>query len=483
MISRMKQKYLGLLLLLLFVFVPFSKASAQFDYPTQPPPMIGGQAYYSVVFRGNQEALVSLKTIVTNHENFPLTTLKLTLPEVTANNITAYQVLAEPICIRYHQQPIPLQREDTKPQSSSLIAQPEPYPMPQPQCAEYQNPDFSNYWYGNITYQKASTTVQDKIVIVSLPKPIPVNESGSYVLYFKATGFVGKNIFGAYNYKFETVKTDQAVDNLQVGLTTDSEFIFRGQTGEVQYNNTKATMTSPSVGASEGIRSDIQFNTYYQQIGQGTIIKTTNGIQPGESYIVSGQFAKSYWQLYVKEALVFVLAALLLIFLSVIFGPKLYRRFIHPVVTNTTPATQMQPFVLSLGTSFVTSLVAAGYTLLVYFAGTAFSLLFNSYYRFEFIIMIFFVLISICVYALLLFAPAVLIGMKRGLVWGVATIGLTVGWLVFYLFITVIILFLTQQRPDYPTPMPYPAMREGGVEQGSTQPAPAVDTSSANAPQ
>jgi len=104
-------------------------------------------------------------------------------------------------------------------------------------------------------------------------------------------------------------------------------------------------------------------------------------------------------------------------------------------------------FLLVFALSFIFSLLIAGYTFLLNFLGNYFNQIYASDLR-QFLIVFLFVL-SVGVYAVLLFAPAVVLGIKRGVLWGLAVFGATVLWLIFYFLALVVFIFLFQ-RSSYP---------------------------------
>jgi hypothetical protein len=84
--------------------------------------------------------------------------------------------------------------------------------------------------------------------------------------------------------------------------------------------------------------------------------------------------------------------------------------------------------------------------------------------------------ISLCIYSALLFAPSIVIGIKRGVVASSATLILTIVWLVFFGIVFAGIFFLFFQ--DKPMSPGYPVPYRGGVfmEKGAAASSePAVD--------
>jgi hypothetical protein len=113
---------------------------------------------------------------------------------------------------------------------------------------------------------------------------------------------------------------------------------------------------------------------------------------------------------------------------------------------------------LSLGVSLGSALLIAGYSVL---AILAVSFLQKTVgYELQSVLLIFVVVISFAVYALILFAPGIYLGVKKGIGWGMATVFLTVFWMLVFLGIGLLIyLSLRVPADTFPTPIPL-----GGVE-------------------
>ena len=113
-----------------------------------------------------------------------------------------------------------------------------------------------------------------------------------------------------------------------------------------------------------------------------------------------------------------------------------------------------------LAVSFVSSVLIGGYTLLLIFITSLLKVV--ATHEFEYIFMLFLVLISCAVYALFLFGPVVYMGLKRGFWRSAITLAATVGWLVFYFFIFMVLFVMYRVYPNsgyYGTPVPMPMMQ------------------------
>ena len=257
----------------------------------------GQDQSYSVTFRGNGEAVVTARVVFVNDSGAPLSSLRLRTPRVDPKDILAFQVFREKICSRY--QPAELKQVYTP-----------------PICLEYQDPDYSQSWYGNDKYQKTKTSLEADTINIALPQSIRPNASGSIILSFRAFGYAKKNLFGTYNFTFETLKTEDRIKALRVGVTTDSDIYLRGGKGKVDYRFEEgmATLKSAEVSAPT---ANSQLDYYAQQIGQGEINKTASNLLPLDSYLVKGSFADSRLKLYAKEILIFSGIILVLLYLII----------------------------------------------------------------------------------------------------------------------------------------------------------------------
>jgi len=394
----------------------------------------GQDQSYSVTFRGNGEAVVTARVVFVNDSGTPLSSLRLRTPRVDPKDILAFQVFREKICSRYQS------------------AEPKQVYTP-PICLEYQDPDYFQSWYGNDKYQKTKTSLEADTINIALPQSIRPNASGSIILSFRAFGYAKKNLFGTYNFTFETLKTEDRIKALRVGVTTDSDIYLRGGKGKVDYRFEEgmATLKSAEVSAPT---ANSQLDYYAQQIGQGEINKTASNLLPLDSYLVKGSFADSRLKLYAKEILIFSGIILVLLYLIIRATRKFFSSMKSGHLRNTSVGSPSIDLFLVIGSSFIASFLIIAYTLALVFGRT---LLFSVLpYEFSNLFYILLVLISIGIYGLLLFTPALILGLRKGVLWGLAAFGMTIFWLLVGGIVTFIILFLMNGRiyPPYSiTPM------------------------------
>jgi len=424
-----------------FVWVNHAPALAQEDntsqgvsspdiypIPNPEPGFLGQDHSYSVTFRGNGEAVVALKVVLTNKGSQPLSQVSLRIPKVAPSEIFVYQVLREPACMRYL--------------TNNL-------------CAETQEPDYYGYYWSKSKYQKALSEYSGDTVKISLPQAISSDKSGSYLVYFRTFGYAKKDVFGAYKFTFETAQVEDDIRNLAVGISTDSDLVLRGAKGEVQYRFQDASATlKAGVGGVAPAESGAM-DTFYNQIGYGTMVKNASSLAPLESYKVTSSFAKNRICLYAKELFIGLAGLLCLIVVVFVVARKFLKR--KNQEDSVTTKFDVKNLAISLGLSFIAALLIFGFTLLIIFLTTY--LIRNVAYDLQAVLTIFIVVISFAIYALFLFVPGIYLGIKKGIGWGISTVFLTIAWMLIMMGIGLLIYFALRNPSIYPTPMPL-----GGME-------------------
>ncbi len=463
LVKERVKRILPLLILALFLFAPLANAQAQvqspalpnvkpinFPRPSSSPNLFGQSDYYTVNFRGNGEAVVIFKANLSNTGADPISTINLHYASnVDPKDIAVFQVLQEPQCIQYS--PLPLQ--GVTPQESTPLGKPSNYPQA---CAQYQEPDYQNI-YGNPQYLIVPFTMQNNAITLRLPSPIQQNKYGSYFIYYRSNGYAQKDLFGVYEYRFETLKIEDKIHNLQVGIITDSDFYLRGGTGEVTYSSLNIVKALSSVDAGSAIRNP-QFNQFYNQIGYGTITKNASDLAPLESYKTEGIYANAKLKLYGKEITITVFTALLLLLLAVFITRIVLRKLSEKKTEKSEDQTAetTKTFLESAGISFLSVLLLFLYTL----GAFALTQLVNTtmYYSYPYnnsIITLFILAVSFPVYLFFLFAPSVGIGLRKGWWWGLITFGATVVWTILFTFLLFALLFFLLPRGNvYIKPLP-----------------------------
>lgn len=433
----MKQKFL-FLSLLLAVFLPFFAAKPTYALMPLPPgneTLFGENQYYTVTFRGNGEAIVTMKAIITNNKDKDLSSISLSLPSHFAiNNVIGYQVIAKPQCVQYSNEPVA-----------------------KPSCIQYQPPNYQ-YVANDTTYQKLSLQEMNNTFSFVLPTPIKPNDTGSYLLSFRTFDFTNKNAFGAYSFKFQSLKVDDQITALQIGIATDSDLVIKGAKGTVNYDTATSMKALAIPQAANGTMQSQQFNDFYNQIGQGIIIKNASNLQPMESYTTTGMYADNNVKLYGQE--IAITGGIILAILILIFGTIILILKRQPKQKSNKQSSNLSLFLISTGISFGSVLIASGYTVVVLLLFTLFNA--NNYYGYtnSMFTNLLVTGLSGAVYLFFLFVPSIIMSIKKGLVWGGVMLGLTIMWALIACVVLFGVSYLFMNN-NTPSPIVRPLMMSG----------------------
>ncbi len=410
-------------------------------------PFSGQNHNYSVVFRGNGESIVTLRVSLTNtSESETLKDVTLRIPKVTEpKDLSAYQILVTPPCVRYDDRPLV-----------------QTFPYVPPKCIEYGEPDY-RYYYGGGKYQKAKTDFSGDTLKVTLPTALAPQKTGSFFLYYRGFGYAKKDMFGAYKFDFETIKSTDQINQLTLGISTDADQFLKGAKGEVQYRTSEATMALKAAPAADaGAVANSTVDSFVSQIGQGTIVKTASNLAALESYKVNGIYANSRTKLYGKE-LTTVLGVIIFFILLVLLvlhalQKRMFKKDKVDSQSNKVMTDEgMKRVAFGAGVSFASALVTAGYSIAVYAITNALANLVD--YQYQAVVMILIIVISFAIYLLVIIGPAFFVGYKKGIGWGIGTFVMTIVWLILMAVVTVAVLFMFRSQNNYP---PVPLIK-GGV--------------------
>lgn len=422
----MKRIILSLFLLVISLHIAPSVSALNILPPDEianPSALFGQDHAYTVTFRGNGEGIVNLRVAFTNSGEEDQTTLTYRVPRVEPQDMVAYQVIREPQCVRY-----------------GSVAD---------ECIEYQNPDYyDTYWYGNTSYLKTEVQYEADTITITLPEGVAPNKTGSILLYFRANRYTKKGSFGSYDYLFESLKSDESIRNLQVGITTDSQLKLKNPDSDINYRFEGDFAPAQGMMAESKmmVSNSSALDNYYQQIGQGSVVKYATYLQPLDSFTVEGAYADATWKLYAKAIMISV--AVFIVILSVLAFAllkiiKLIRGRKHE--TSQSHSTGSSALFMALA-SFVASLLAAGYTVVIFMLN---SFMNNwNYSPMNMLLMLLVVILSFGIYPLVLFGPSFIIGRMRGMWWGAGTFALTLMWLMFYVFILVGYIWIANPRQN-----------------------------------
>lgn len=246
--------------------------------------LFGQQHSYTVTMRGNGESVVVARIAFTNTSDQPQKTFAFTVPGPAApSDLVGYQQQYQQVCNRYGS---PLTSTPLK--SSSGTAAPAALPAILP-CLEYAVPDYTQPIDDqSVNYQKLNFHNQGNQYNVTLPTPVPSQQSSSLLLSYATTGYTHR-FLGAYTFDFQTLKVGQRISSTDVAVNVDSDQYLEGA-GSVNYQATAAAnaITNGTAPAPAAL------NQISDNLGQGgEINKSATDLAPGDTLSVKGRYASS----------------------------------------------------------------------------------------------------------------------------------------------------------------------------------------------
>jgi hypothetical protein len=416
-------------------------------YPIPPVPsdtssslLFGQKHSYSVVFRGNGEAITYAKIVIPNREEQALTDFSFEIPNVEAYEVSMYQMKLPPECVRYN------------------------YSDSSNTCLEYRDPDYGQdyYYYGSgqsAEYKKIPYTQTGSSYKLNLPNPVEASKSTAIIVSYATKGYVDQS-FGIYKFNFETIKVNSRIQSTKVAIDVDSDVFLKGKQSSVNYNTTGSAASVPKLGDASAISSR-ELDSVVSNIGSyGAIIKEGKSLAPNESFNVKGEYAKNRFLLYINEIII-TLVILVAIVVSIYFLSK-YINSKHKKGSDNTISSQDKVRHIVDNTSInlfnVTNvLISLGSVIGVIIVNILLRVV-NYYNIWQSISYdpTFGSLISVItnlLYALILLAPAIMVGLRRG--WGNA-LSIIILQFIWFILLFSLYLILFQTGMAEVTPMPRP---------------------------
>ncbi len=263
----------------------------------------GQNHYYSVVLRGNGEAIVYGKLVTTNFTEETMKTYKFSLPAIHPYEMTIYQMELPQECAEY----------DFK-----------------RACLKYVDPDYTNgsrlYYYDGssvASYTKAKyQRSEDNTFLVELPKEVAPNKTTALIISYATKDYVTKGL-STFKYNFETAEVDSRIKEVSVAIDVDSDLVLRGRPSQVNYDSSASIKNELDSGSSLESRD---LDRVQHQIGRaGILVKEANDLAPYETLSVSGEYAQN-WFLLNLTRLIWIVVGLAILIVSILCAVKFYRK-------------------------------------------------------------------------------------------------------------------------------------------------------------
>lgn len=298
--KRISTRFISSLVLALAAMLPgMAPASAQGDL------LSGQNHYYTVVFRGNGEAIVYAKVVINNISDKPIGDFSFEMPKVSPTEMVVYQMSQRGPCALF---------------DNSLPNRP---------CLKYSEPDYANQYYygypsGGGDYLKISDygKIGNKYAL-TLPNPINPGKTSTIVIAYAAQGYSRKTL-GAHKFVFETLKVPSRIQQVSVSVDVDSDQILKGKRSSVNYatNDVSLGLSTAATGLSSPA-----MDKAVSSIGSSSspIHKQAKNLAAYETLTVKGEYADAWLGLY-WGSLAWAILVVAAIFVALFFGAKFLRR-------------------------------------------------------------------------------------------------------------------------------------------------------------
>lgn len=396
--------------------------------------LFGQKHSYSVIFRGNGEAITYAKLVIPNREEKALSEFSFEIPNVDVSEIIMYQMKLPKECVRYN------------------------YTDPNNTCVEYREPDYGQdyYYYGNsqqAEYTKIKYTKTDNKYNLTLPNSVEPNKATALIISYATKGYVNQN-FGLYKFNFETIKVPSRIQSVKVAVDVDSDLLLKGQQSSVTYNEV-SNMSMAKLGDSSAVSSR-ELDSLVSNIGNsGSIIKESKSLAPNETFNVKGEYAKNWFRLYLNEMII----AILIIFVIIILI-YLISKYINSRSRNKLNNTQenidnklinlFNPIYALVGLGSVISVLIVNYI----FRLLSLSSIVQSFI-YDPILGNLISIVTVLLYVVIITTPAIIISLKKG--WG-SFLSIIIMELIWFVIILIVYLLLFQTTMTEIMPMPRPML-------------------------
>jgi len=384
--------------------------------------LFGQKHSYSVVFRGNGEAITYAKIVIPNREEQALSEFSFEIPKVSPSEMIMYQMKLPKECVRYN------------------------YTDPNNPCVEYRDPDYGQdyYYYGSgqtAEYTRIKYTQSGNTYNLTFPNSVEPSKSTAIIISYAAKGYVDNN-FGLYKFNFETIKVNSRIQSVRVAVDVDSDLLLKGKQSSVNYNEA-GSVPMAKLGDSSAISSS-ELDRVVSNIGiSGALIKESKSLAPNESFNVRGEYAKNWLRLYLNEVIIAVLIIIVIIVLIYLISkyisskPKKGTDETTKTQDKTNNIVNKNSIHLFDLTNVLVSLGSVIVALILSITRASLYLL-NLPILYDPIFMLIISLITAPLYAFILLAPAIMVGLRKG--WG-NTFSILI--LQFIWFVIILVLYLS----------------------------------------
>lgn len=448
----MKKYVFHALSLLFIVFaLPFF-AIGQSSGSTINPKDYGQSHSYSVLLRGNSEAVVWSTIQITNGAETPVSQLVLKTGNLTPRLFEAWQEVEN---ISASTPARCINRASTSTTESLVVVR------DQAECRllfgnnfSYHSPISGTREY---SYNKLNVQQSGKTVTAALSQKINKDSKGTIIISYRGFGAVNKGLFGKMQFDFQTLETTDRIRSINVVANVDTDLYIKGDKAQVSY-----VEEAPEIFSSSGVGMQGAMSTagmvpepMSYKIGREktttSVTKSTSDLLAGDVFHVRGIYASSWLGMYWTKIAIFIIIIATII-IAIILGMRFWR-IRHPKGTNLaggdssqiSSANQAKTY--SWWSAVIIGFLNAVGTIMLAFVTPFMVNLFEDMMRYNesgisLAFMILFPLAGIILYGAMLFTPAIYFGNRYGRGYGFIVFGSQLGFLFLITFMYIWMIYV-----------------------------------------
>jgi hypothetical protein len=260
--------------------------------------LFGEHHSYSVTMRGNGEAVVTARIVLTNTSDQPMTKFSFEIPKLQVTELTGYQQHIPNVC--QSGGPLPLTPSNGPAKDTSSNSTGTAVIAPPVRCLTNTQQYYLQDQYGSSgsTYTRLQfDNLGGTKYSVTLPTAVGPQDSTGLLLGYAGRGYA-QGRFGAYSFDFQTLRVGERVKDATVAVDVDGDqYLLDGQT-KVSYGAARGSKAAASLPNSAAT-SNSSLDTIAYGLGQGgEINKEAKDLAAGDTFSVKGTYADASWKLH-----------------------------------------------------------------------------------------------------------------------------------------------------------------------------------------
>lgn len=435
------------------IYASFATAAlAPYPYPDMDMFVTNANQYYSVIYDGEGEALVSLRIDIRNNEPTPMDGILVEIPSpyvqlyAVAENIPSGYIQE---CIRY------VDGCEEFGAGSTCVT----YDV-NGNCLEYERPclnvgqvcdEYRNVGAATTGYTRLEVTPTPLADSVSLPvefsAPLMQGNTRTLLLMYKINDAADKSA-GVFRYDFATARLPLMTRNVRVATNVQSGLILKGLKSNIDYRTDFAVLESSFSKMGAGAVQDEVYMSYANSISRARgVVDSATYLDAHESMVSSGQYSSSWFALYWGR-LLWIILVILAVIGVIIFSSKRLKTYTRKEKKVTKKETESKGFTLPFLSGLYTALSMLGlWIVTLVIVGLGHEFLRRSDF-WDILGPLFIVLAVIGTLALLIGIP-IHMSKKHGSTIGVYTLLSTLGWMFIFFIIAFIVAAVLVPSPVY----------------------------------